>query len=139
MDPLIVNFLKAQTCASVCALDIDGLPYCFSCFYAFDETSEKLYFKSGPGTHHGKIMQEKATCSGTIIPDSLDPLQIKGVQFKAHAKRLSLFDMAPSIIYHARHPMAVAIPGELWELSLEWIKFTDNSQGFGSKFFWERE
>ena len=138
MAQSMLEFLKAQTCANVCAIDEEGLPYCFSCFYAFDEANAKLYFKSGPGTHHGKIMQVKHQCSGTVVPDALDPLQIKGIQFKALAKKLSLFDMAPSILYHARHPLATAIPGELWELSLQWIKFTDNTQGFGSKLLWER-
>lgn len=132
----IVSFLKAQTCANICSLDEDNLPYCFTCFYVFDEAQQCLYFKSQMNTRHAKILDKDGTAAGTILEDNLDKVLVKGVQFQALIKRNSIFDVTASIMYHTHYPMATAVPGEMWTVQLSQIKFTDNSRGFGHKSIW---
>ncbi|MBK7558873.1 MAG: hypothetical protein IPI54_11635 [Chitinophagaceae bacterium] len=42
-------------------------------------------------------------------------------------------------IYLAKHPLALAIPGDIWALQLNSVKMTDSTLGFGKKLLWERE
>lgn len=77
--------------------------------------------------------------AGTIVPDSLNVLQIKGIQFlgiilpfdHSHYKDASSH-------YHSKHLIALMMPGEIWTIKLTSIKFTDNTLGFGKKLLWER-
>ena len=48
----INRFLQKQTCATICCINDDGNPYCFSCYYVFNESDGLLYFKSKPTAHH---------------------------------------------------------------------------------------
>lgn len=132
----IVNFLKGQTCANICGIDADHLPYCFTCFYVFDEVQQCLYFKSQMNTKHAQLLEANGAGAGTILEDNLDKILVKGIQFQGLVKRNSIFDVAASMKYHAHYPMAVAVPGDMWTVYLEQIKFTDNSKGFGHKSHW---
>ncbi|OJV53634.1 MAG: hypothetical protein BGO31_01875 [Bacteroidetes bacterium 43-16] len=132
----IVGFLKGQTCANICCVDEDNLPYCFTCFYVFDEVQQCLYFKSQMNTHHAQLLEANGKSAGTILEDHLDKILVKGIQFRGLVKRNSIFDVAASIQYHAHYPMAVAVPGDMWTVYLQDIKFTDNSKGFGHKAHW---
>lgn len=132
----MVSFLKAQTCANICCLDEEGQPYCFTCFFVFDETAKCLYFKSQMQTHHAKLLEINGSCAGTVLEDNLDKLLVKGVQFQGLVKRNSIFDVAANMQYHAHYPIAAAVPGEMWTVYLKNIKFTDNSRGFGHKSHW---
>ncbi|MCX6297115.1 MAG: hypothetical protein NTX97_13845, partial [Bacteroidetes bacterium] len=40
--------------------------------------------------------------------------------------------------YYKKYPFAIAIPGDLWILEFEYIKFTDNTLGFGKKLIWNK-
>ncbi len=133
----VVSFLKAQTCANICCMDENNMPYCFTCFFVFDEVKQCLYFKSQMNTHHAKLIENNGHSAGTVLEDNLDKIMVKGVQFQALIKRNSIFDVAASIMYHAHYPMAAAVPGDMWTVHLKNIKFTDNSRGFGHKTLWQ--
>ena len=140
MKDIIINFINKQTCASVCcSTKVDNRPYCFSSFYAFNSEEGLLYFKSSKETTHSKIISENKFVAGTILPDKLSTLQIKGIQFEG----IILPDYDPmakdaSLQYHKHHPMALAMPGNMWTIQLTEIKMTDNSLGFGKKIIWSR-
>ena len=77
MKESIIQFIKKQTCASICCVDKNGSPYCFSCFYAFNSDEGLLYFKSSSGTRHSEIISENPCIAGTILPDRLNKLMVK--------------------------------------------------------------
>lgn len=137
MDQRIVEFINGQKVATVCGVDAENNPYCFSCFYAFDKERNLLYYKSGGGAHHSEILQHNPVVSGTINPDKLNSLAIKGVQFNGR-----VLDPADEIcseaspVYHKRFPFALAMPGDIWIIRLEVIKMTDNTLSFGKKIHW---
>lgn len=139
MNEIIIKFLQEQTCASICCVDKAGKPYCFSCFYAFNSHSGILYFKSSANSRHAGLMQDNPFVSGTVLPDKLNRINIQGIQFEA----LVLDTKQPLVkrtlgIYLAKHPLALAVPGDIWALQLNHIKMTDSTLGFGKKIIWNR-
>lgn len=140
IHPHISLFLEKQTVASVCCVDEQGNPYCFSCFYVFNSREAALYFKSSPSAHHSPILLKNPVVAGTVLPDKLNILQVKGIQFEGEllpADHLLAKKAAAS--YYKKNPAAVVIPGEIWTIQVNHIKFTDNTLGFGTKISWYRE
>jgi|RhiMetdeSRZDD1v2_1073273.scaffolds.fasta_scaffold00470_22 uncharacterized protein len=140
MNERIAEFLQQQTCSALCCVGSDGLPWCFSCYYAFDPENGLLYFKSSAQTKHAQIMLGNPLVAGTILPDKLNKLQSRGIQYQG----IILPPGHPltqhaSSFYYKKHPVARAIPGDIYTLQLNTVKFTDNSLGFGKKFTWSRE
>lgn len=140
MNKIIIQFLEEQNCASVCCVDDSGNPYCFSCFYAFNPEAGLLYFKSSENSRHAVLMKKNPFVAGTILPDNLNKISIKGIQFEA----IVLDTQQPLVKlslgrYLKKHPLALAIPGEIWALQINKIKMTDSTLGFGKKINWERE
>jgi hypothetical protein len=137
MDKRISRFIKGQKVATVSCVDVDGKPYSFSCFYAFDGNKMQLYFKSNSATHHMQILKEKPFVSGSILPDKLNPLALQGIQFSG-----LLIDRvecaAAKAAYHQRYPFAMTMKGTVYTIELQWIKMTDNTLHFGTKLVWEK-
>jgi hypothetical protein len=140
MNKTMIEFIGTQTCASVCCVDEQGAPYCFSCFYVFSAEKNLLYFKSHADTKHIGVLLKNPVAAGTILPDKLNKLAAKGIQFTGQLLPLK-DDRAKeaSILYHKRFPIALAIPGKVWTLLLLQVKMTGSSKAFGKKLKWERE
>jgi uncharacterized protein len=140
MNGHIIQFIKKQTCASVCCVNEQGSPYCFSCFYVFNSEEGLLYFKSSASAHHSTIVSNNFSVAGTILPDKLNVLMVEGLQFTGSI----LPEDHPStqqaaMHYYKKNPAALAIPGELWTIQIDQIKMTDSTLGFGKKITWNRE
>ena len=139
MDKTIIEFLQTQHCATVCCTDEAGKPYCFSCFYAYENCKAIFYFKSSANSQHAVIMKKNPSIAGTILPDRLNKLSVKGIQFEAE-----VLDNTDAVIqegmlnYFKKHPVALLMPGELWALQINHIKMTDSTLGFGKKIIWNR-
>jgi uncharacterized protein YhbP (UPF0306 family) len=138
MNERIADFITHQRVASVCCVDEENMPYCFSIFYAFDPERHLFYFKSSTSAHHSQVLLQNPVVAGTIQADKLNPLAIKGIQFTGrilHPKN-ELCSQAEAV-YHRRFPFALAMPGEIWTLQPEAIKMTDNTLSFGKKLHWQ--
>lgn len=140
MKDKIDKFIEQQTCANVCCVDDKGNPYCFSCFYSYDSNEALLYYKSSFDTQHSAILLKNSVVAGTILPDKLNLLQIKGIQFEGVvlSGNYSMTRRA-SAHYYEKHPVALGMPGEIWTIQINNIKFTDNTLGFGKKINWKRD
>lgn len=139
MNKNIVQFIQQQTCATICCIDEQSNPYCFCCFYAFNQMEGLLYFKSSVNTLHSTLIKKNPVISGTILPDKLSKVIVKGVQFEG----IVLDTQHPLVIhalknYHNKHPLANTIPGEIWTIQINHIKMTDNTNMFGDKKEWLR-
>lgn len=139
MNEKINDFIQRQSCATICCLDDRGMPYCFNCYYVFDEQEMLLIFKSSPGSSHFSWMARQPELAGTILPDKLSKLFTKGIQFQGRclAKDSPHYDIAKSN-YYKKHPEALAIGGEIQLVRIDRVKFTDSTLGFGKKQLWER-
>ena len=140
MNEIIVGFLAKQTCATVCSVDEEGKPWCFSCFYVFNPLQGLLYYKSASNTHHSTLLKNNPAVAGTILPDKLNALLIKGVQFEGTLLDAGAPDAANAAAgYYKKNPLAMAMPGEVWTIQIDHIKMTDSTLGFGKKLKWSRE
>ena len=139
MDKRIMEFAQNQKVASICCLDERGRPYCFSCFFSLDGEDELLYFKSSSDSYHANLMCIKPEIAGAILPDKLNMLAIKGIQFSGSVLPVNhVLTKNASKHYHSKYPFALAISGNVYTVQLTKIKMTDNSNVFGKKIAWER-
>ena len=139
MNDNIISFLKKQTAASICCVNELNEPYSFSCFFAFNSTEKLLYFKSPATAYHSKILVQNPKVSGTIMPDKLNKLAIKGIQFTG----VVLPEEDPvcrdaSKIYHSKFPLALAIQGVVRAIQLMQVGMIDHFPGRFKKYSWER-
>ncbi|MEO8759469.1 MAG: hypothetical protein ABI388_00830 [Bacteroidia bacterium] len=140
LNEKVVSFLKNNKVATVCFVTTDNMPYCINCFYAYDEKNNMLVFKSSFGTSHDTFIKPDAPVSGTILPNSVSLLNAKGIQFSGKLINPTEIDYLklPSL-YTKNYVMSLAMLGYIWAVRLEFIKYTDNSLGFGNKIIWHLE
>lgn len=139
MNEPITEFLANQTCASLCCIDKDGNPYCFSCFFAFDDKQGLLFFKSSPQSWHGSLIAKNPAIAGTILPDKLSRMVIKGVQFEGNILAAEHpLTIEAAVLYHKKFPMALVMTGRIYTIEINNIKMTDSSKLFGKKESWEK-
>lgn len=139
IESKITAFMEAQTCATICCINEGAMPWCFTCFFEWNSDEGLLYFKSSAEARHSLMMKKNPSIAGTVLPDKLNKLMVKGVQFEGVvlspceelAKNAAAF-------YHKKNPLAVAIPGETWAIKVNYLKMTDSTLGFGKKIIWER-
>jgi len=138
MNHRIIDFIQEQKVATICCLDEENNPYCFSCFFAFDEKKLVLYFKSSATTRHALLLQYNLNVAGTVNQDKLNTLAIKGLQFTGQVVAVTdgLASDASSV-YHKKYPFAVAMGGDVLTIKLTAMKMTDNALSFGKKITWE--
>ena len=138
IEKSIAEFIRVnQVLTLACSLNDE--PYCFNAFYAFVEHEGLIVFKSNLDTRHAEILQLNSKVSGTVIPEKIELMSLKGLQFTGEILPLiNNFSTAAASAYYFRFPFAMAIPGQLWVVRLDWAKLTDNGKGFGHKEKWQR-
>ncbi len=140
MNENISEFIAKQTCGNLACVDEKGEAWCFSFFYSFDADGGLLFYKSSTNTRHSIIIHTNPKVSGTILPDKLNFLAIKGIQFEGVVlPEDDPLTLHASTHYHKKHPVALAMPGQVWTIRLDHVKFTDNSLGIGKKLNWSRQ
>lgn len=131
------SFLQENKIATVCFVDQENNPYCINCFYVFDEEHSLFIFKSSNGTMHQNFTKPTASVSGTILPDTIDILKLKGMQFVGKIiDKEEIVKLHLNSQYLKKYPMSIGIIGYIWAVRLDFLKFTDNTLGFGNKTIW---
>ncbi|RYZ54190.1 MAG: hypothetical protein EOP49_05690 [Sphingobacteriales bacterium] len=139
IDDEIVSFINDLKVATLCVSRQDQ-PYCFNCYYAFMPAEGYLVYKSSFGTTHEKMLADNPVVAGTIIPEQIDVATIRGIQLQGHLLEEGLdLSVKASAAYYLKFPFAMVMPGKIYVISIDAIKFTDNTRGFGFKQHWERE
>lgn len=107
----------------------DGAPYCANLFYAFEPPFSLIVASSAQSEHI-----KAALCSpiaGTIASDTGAIRNIRGIQFTGTLTKASAEQRG---LYLAHFPIARAIEGDFWNLTIAWAKITDNAfLGLGRK------
>jgi uncharacterized protein len=137
MNPRIEQFMDRQRVATFCCVDEAHQPYCFTCFYVLDKEHHLLIFKSGMATTHAQLLMKNPSIAGTIQPEKLNPLAIKGVQFRGKVIFDDIMRQAAKTLYHKKYLFASTVPGEIWCVQLDSVKMTDNTLHFAKKILWE--
>ena len=139
MDDTIIDFLQKQNVVTIGCADADGNPYCFPCFFAFNSKQQLLYFKTSPAAYHTLLISKRPEVAGTVLPDRLNVLALKGIQLEGVVLTAE-HELASnaSKYYYRKFPMALLIPGEIYTIELKGIKMTDGAKGFGKKIIWKK-
>lgn len=135
----IIDFLSKNQVATVCFTNELNHPYCINCFYSFIEDSAILVFKSSYGTSHDSYVKSNNCLAGTIIADQINITKLKGVQFTGKLlDEHEINNKKLNFPYIKKFPLSIAMPGYLWGVQLEYIKYTDNTLGIGNKIIWKK-
>ncbi|MBK7605181.1 MAG: hypothetical protein IPI15_16710 [Saprospiraceae bacterium] len=85
-------------------------------------------------------MERNPIVSGTILPDKMNKLVVKGVQFNGvFLKATDSMSLNADRKYYKGVPMAMAMKGNVFTIKINSIKMMDSSRVFGSKILWERD
>ncbi len=131
MDEKILKFLKKMHVMSLAVMGEEGV-YACSVFYAFDGSNLSLIFASDPATHHMKAALANPRVSANIALDTKIVGLVRGAQI--------LGELAPCKeggAYFRRFPYALAMKPTLYEIKINWLKYTDNA--LSKKLVWERD
>ena len=130
MEDKIEKFLKKQHIMTVCS-SFENIPYCATCFYAYDRKRKIFIFASDEKTFHIKLLKKNIFASGTIFSETKNISKIEGIQFQG--KFLKKIDKNSKNIYFEKFPFTKAISPKLWGIKIVFIKYTNNTLGFGKK------
>ncbi|DAB36750.1 MAG TPA: hypothetical protein CFH80_03230 [Sulfurospirillum cavolei] len=129
LDPKIEAFLRAHHLLTLATCQ-NHMPYCASCFYAFIKESATFVIATDAQTRHGREALENVHVAGTVALETKIVGKIQGAQFTGVFKAA---DEAEKKAYLRRFPYAIAMNPELWSIAISYLKFTDNTLGFGKK------
>ena len=134
----ILDFILHNNIASVCCTT-NNIPYCFNCFYSVLKDEMCIVFKSSVDTKHIQILADNKLVAGTIIDSDINLARVIGTQFEGiHIENDKIAPKA-SKSYYLRYPFAIAMPGRLWILELNAIKYTSTINGIKHKLEWSRD
>ncbi|PIE03417.1 MAG: hypothetical protein CSA81_02285 [Acidobacteria bacterium] len=131
-------FLQSQFVFSMAVVN-HNKPYSAPCFYVFRPEAGELTFVSSPDTLHMQAAMTSDWVAGSVYRSTETVEEIQGVQFRGKLKVLS--DREEQTARHRftrRFPYPVPEGTKSWCLELLWVKFTDNTRGFGFKEIWTR-
>lgn len=138
VDKKIIEFINENKVVTVCFCNEKNEPYCINCFYAFKDEEMILIFKSSKGTTHDSFIIKGNKVSGTILANQIDLTKVKGIQFSGEIiEEKEIKEKNLNTSYIKKYPFSLAMSGYVWGLKLSFIKYTDNSLGFGKKIIWE--
>lgn len=129
LEKAIVTFLKKHHLLTLATCN-ENVPYCASCFYAFDDQHATFIIATETKTRHGKEALDNTHVAGTIALETKIVGKIQGVQFTGLFRKASKEEEKR---YLKRFPFAMAMQPSLWSIDIHYLKFTDNTLGFGKK------
>lgn len=139
IDQRILDFIGEHHVLTVACASQSGEPWCANAFYVFDEQEKGFIITSEEKTLHAHLFLENPRVAGTVVLETEQIGKIQGLQFAGTVRRCDggLFDRC-RLLYLKRFPYAVFKGGEVWLITLDRLKYTDNRLGFGKKLLWQR-
>lgn len=133
VDDRIVKFLRRHHVLTL-ATAADGVPYCANAFYAYDAARNRLIFTSDPETRHAQQMCSQTQVAASVVLETRIVGKVQGLQLCGSVSR---GDEEDKRRYVRRFPYAALAELTLWALTPDYLKFTDNTLGFGKKLIWK--
>ena len=136
IDKRITDFIKRHHVLTLATVSSEGEPYCAACFYAYDKERNRLIFTSDDTTRHAQQMLENANVAVGIALETRIVGKVQGAQICGKAERGNEEDKQ---VYIKHFPYAAVAPLNIWIVEPTFIKFTDNTLGFGKKLIWNSQ
>ncbi len=140
IDKRILNFIKKHHILTLAVCN-NNMPYCCTCFYAFDNNSVSFIFTSERHTRHHQEMISNNKVSGAIALETKIIGKIQGIQFTGIAINPNEDEQSElKKLYLKKFPYTLPFLSTafFWKVDIEHIKMTDNNLGFGKKLLWYR-
>jgi len=129
VDKKIINFIQKHHVLSCAFLNKEKV-HSISCFYLFANNPPRFIVASNTNTLHVKLANKNPNVSGTIHLETTQIGKIQGIQFNGTWTKASMEDAKS---YLKKYPYALPLNPKLWCINIKYIKFTDNTLGFGKK------
>ncbi len=136
MDKRIIDFINEHHVLTL-ATSVNGQPYCANAFYAYDEESNVFVFTSDTSTRHGAEMEQNHSVAASIVLETKNVGRVQGLQITGNVKMSS--DKKMRSCYVKRFPYAALADLTIWIIEPVFMKYTDNTLGFGKKLIWNVE
>jgi uncharacterized protein YhbP (UPF0306 family) len=135
----IIDFIGEHHILTV-AVSRDNIPWCATCYYAYEQEQNRFIITSDHGTRHIRDVVEGSNIrvAGTIALETRLVGKIRGIQFAGEIRALDGQERDTARKrYLKRFPIARLMPElHLWSVVPDYIKMTDNRLGFGTKLIW---
>lgn len=128
-DSAVITFIEKHHLLTLCTCK-ENQPYCASCFYTFIKETSTLVIATDKATRHGSEALFNTNVAGTIALETSLVGKIQGLQFLGTYHEAN---DAEKKAYFKRFPYAQVMQPQLWSIHLTYLKFTDNTLGFGKK------
>ncbi len=138
VDRRIVRFIRRHHVLTLGTV-ADGLPWCANIFYAYDQGRNAFVYTSERQTRHAREAAENPEVSASIVLETRVVGRVKGVQITGRTWPAAEDDGWARGTYLGRFPYAAAAKLDLWILEPYYMKFTDNTLGFGTKLIYRRD
>ena len=138
MDERIAGFLSRHHVMTLATTDDSGRAWCSNEFYAFDSEQGMMIFTSDMNTAHAAQMSARPEVAASVVLETRIVGRVQGCQIRG---RVVAGDDCARRRYLRRFPYAAAMLAatEVWALTIDYVKFTDNTLGFGKKLIWQRD
>lgn len=135
----IVGFIRMHHVMTLATV-ADGQPWCSNIFYAYIPASNLFVFASEFHTRHIAEALANLYVAGSIVLETKIVGRVQGLQLTGTTRPMSVED-GDNLrkAYLKRFPYAAAMSLDLWVLDPAYMKFTDNTLGFGKKLVWEKK
>lgn len=140
VDERIIKFIKDHHVMTSATLGADGEPYCANLFYGYIAEANCFVFTTEEKTRHYGEMLSSGFMAASIVLETRTAGRVRGLQMQgrvALAEGETLARARKS--YVRRFPYAAAAELVLWTFRPTFMKYTDNTLGFGKKLIWHEE
>lgn len=135
-EAAIARFIGRHHVMTLATVSADGSPYCANLFYAYDRKRNVFVFTSDGTTRHAREMEADSRVAASIVLETRIVGKVQGLQICGTVGR---GDKDDYMAYVKRFPYAAAVGKlEIWRLTPDFMKLTDNTLGFGKKLTWTR-
>jgi uncharacterized protein YhbP (UPF0306 family) len=136
----VVDFLETETTLALATAAKDGSP-CVAPLFYLPREGPRLFWFSSSASQHSRNLRENPHAAGTVYCRTDDWKKIRGVQMRGSASPVSDPALRRGITkeyaerFHLGTLFAAAISkSALYCFQPEWVRYIDNSRGFGYKF-----
>ena len=137
LDEPIRRFLSRHHVMTLATTDAAGEAWCSNAFYAFDPERAMLIFASNGATAHAANMKARSRVAASVVLETRIVGRVQGCQIRGTA---AVGDETARQRYLRRFPYAAAMSdAEIWTVTIDYVKHTDNTLGFGKKLRWQRD
>jgi uncharacterized protein len=140
IDPRIVKMILRHHIFTL-ATSSGNIPYCSTCFYAYEKETNVFIFTSEKDTRHITEATKQNKVAGAIALETKIVGKIRGVQFTGEIKEI-LGDELKKYrkTYLNKFPYVIPFIKDtpFWIIEPGFFKLTDNNLGFGKKIIWTK-